>query len=230
MKKFAKTLICIALLLSLACAVKEYYFPQETAFSAISADDQYAHLHKPVNNAEQQWNLILINRWNKSPINLKVSLYETENGEKVDERIYPYLEEMFNAANKDGYEPEIASGYRTRKKQKQLFDEKMNEYLEQGYSRKNAKKMTLKWVALPGYSEHHTGLAVDINSENGYSGELYKWLEENSYKYGFILRYPATATEITETEYEPWHFRFVGEEAAEYIYKNGITFEEYILL
>lgn len=229
MKRYIQFLICIAIILSIACTVKEYYFSQQSTSSASFQNDAHSHLHKTIDNSEQSWYMLLINDWNCLPEDFNVSLHETENGEKVDERIYPYLEEMLLDAERNGHSPEITSGYRSEKEQQELFDNRMDEYIALGYSKKEAKKLTNEYAAKPGYSEHETGLAVDINSSTGDSWELYGWLSENCYRYGFILRYPDGKTEITGIEYEPWHLRFVGEEAAKYIHENDITLEEYII-
>ena len=116
------------------------------------------------------------------------------------------------------------SGYRSSKYQELLF----NKYVkEKGYKYANmcsAKK---------GYSEHQTGLAVDIANktldyDNFENTEEFKWVKDNAHKYGFILRYPKNKTNITGYKYEPWHFRYVGKNIAKYIYINNITLEEYI--
>ena len=90
-------------------------------------------------------------------------------------------------------------------------------------------------IAVPGTSEHHTGLALDIVTptyqvlDDGYATtDAFKWLYENCADYGFILRYPENTTHITGIIYEPWHYRYVGVEVAKYITENNITFEEYI--
>ena len=86
-------------------------------------------------------------------------------------------------------------------------------------------------MAIPGTSEHQLGLAVDINAKSrdlDESAELYRWLDENAYKYGFIKRYPEDKCIITGIEGEPWHYRYVGEEAADYIENSDICLEEYI--
>lgn len=82
-----------------------------------------------------------------------------------------------------------------------------------------------------GYSEHQTGLAVDINADgvNSTGNQVYKWLEKNAWQYGFILRYPSDKEDLTGTAYEPWHYRYVGRNAAEEIYHQGICLEEYII-
>lgn len=104
-----------------------------------------------------------------------------------------------------------------------------------GYSAEEAKIEAAKSVAVPGTSEHQLGLAVDIvdvNNQNLDSSQehtpVQKWLMENSWKYGFILRYPKGKSEITGIIYEPWHYRYVGKEAAADIVERGITLEEYL--
>ena len=93
-----------------------------------------------------------------------------------------------------------------------------------------AKKDAKKWVNPVGYSEHQTGLAVDINADGVTSTgeEVYTWLKEHAWEYGFILRYPDGKTNITGTDYEPWHYRYVGKDAAKVIHKKGISLEEYL--
>jgi D-alanyl-D-alanine carboxypeptidase len=94
----------------------------------------------------------------------------------------------------------------------------------QGMTLEEADDYIGQSVAIPGTSEHQTGLGVDIIG----SRKMYDWLEENSWKYGFILRYPDDKIDITGIIYEPWHFRYVGVEAATYIMENNLTLEEYL--
>ena len=171
--------------------------------------------------------LILVNSENKLPDDYKISLCKTQNGEYVAECIYPHLNDLFEAAQEQGFSPEITSGYRSEKEQKKLYNSRVREYLRQGYSLKESKNLAGEYAAEPGHSEHETGLAVDINSSTGDKWEFYYRMAENCSKYGFILRYPEGKEDITGIEYEPWHFRYVGKEAAEYIYKNNLTLEEY---
>lgn len=176
------------------------------------------------------WNLILVNRDNCIPADYEVQLTELSNGEKVDSRIYPELQEMFNAAREQGYGLFVREGYRTQEEQQQLLNEKIKVYENEGKSKFKAKKLAKEWVAVPGTSEHQLGIAVDINADTtkNSSDEVYKWLAENAYKYGFIKRYPADKTDITGVINEPWHYRYVGKEAALEIYSQGICLEEYI--
>lgn len=178
-------------------------------------------------NNVKDWNLILVNKWNKIPENYNVDLIELPGGEKVDKRIYEPLMKMLEDAKKGnfGKEPLIVSGYRTNGKQKELYDDKIKSYRNKGYSKEKAKEEAEKWVSVPGYSEHQLGFAVDIN---GATYDLYFWLQENSYKYGFIFRYPGSKTDITGTAEEVWHYRYVGIEVATQMYEKNLCLEEYL--
>ena len=178
---------------------------------------------------KNDWRLILVNHWNPIPDNYNISLTKLKNGESVDERIYTDLQEMFDNARNNGLYPMISSGYRTTQMQKNMFDEKFDDIKSQGYSTKEAETMTEKWVAIPGTSEHQIGLAIDVVGENNQdNAKVQQWLKVNSYKYGFILRYPSDKTEITGTNFEPWHFRYVGKKNAAQIYISGLCLEEYL--
>lgn len=179
---------------------------------------------------DRPWNLILVNKDHPIPEDYSVTLLELSNGEKVDERIYPKLQEMFDAARAQGIYPVVVAGYRTHDVQQKLLDNKILDYENEGYSRNEAEKLAKQWVAVPGTSEHELGIAVDINADTSLcsSDALYSWLAENGYKYGFIYRYPQDKTDITGVINEPWHYRYVGVEAAKEINEQGICLEEYI--
>lgn len=182
-------------------------------------------------NQPEEWNLIVVNPWNKIPEDYKLELTELSDGHKVDMRIYPYLQEMFDAARSDGIYPIVREAFRTEEQQQQILDEKILAYMCEGYSRNKATQLARQWVSLPGTSEHQLGIAVDINGdkENSTNEEVYTWLAENAYKYGFILRYPQGKEDITGASYEPWHYRYVGVEAAKEIYEQGVCLEEYVM-
>ena len=183
-----------------------------------------------VASEDNGWNLILVNRNSYIPDDYKVELTELSNGEKVDSRIYPELQEMFNDARAQGYGLFFREGYRTQEEQQQLLDEKIEAYENEGKSKSEAKKLAEQWVAIPGTSEHQLGIAVDINADTtkSSSDDVYSWLAENAHKYGFIKRYPSDKTDITGVINEPWHYRYVGKEAALEIYSQGMCLEEYI--
>ncbi len=172
---------------------------------------------------DTEWNLRLVNFENPIPENYEVKLIEVPGGEQVDERIYTPLMEMLKDAEK--LEPVVVSGYRTQKEQQKLYNKKIQEYRIQGYSKEESITFAQQWVAEPGSSEHQIGLAVDIN---GATYDLYLWLQENSYQYGFIFRYPGDKTAITGVAEEVWHYRYVGKEVAAEIYEEGICLEEYL--
>ncbi|WP_433742678.1 M15 family metallopeptidase [Falsibacillus pallidus] len=137
-----------------------------------------------------------------------------------------HLEKMFNAAKKEGIELYAASGYRSYSRQDALLKAEIKSVGEE---------KAVQAVAIPGESEHQSGLAMDITSkgENMLLTEHFeqtaegKWLREHAHEYGFILRYPKGKENITGYEYEPWHFRYVGEKAATEIYSHNWTLEEY---
>ncbi len=183
-----------------------------------------------VASEDNGWNLILVNRNSYIPDDYKVELTELSNGEKVDSRIYPELQEMFNDARAQGYGLFVREGYRTQEEQQQLLDEKIEAYENEGKSKSEAKKLAEQWVAIPGTSEHQLGIAVDINADTtkSSSDDVYSWLAENAHKYGFIKRYPSDKTDITGVINEPWHYRYVGKEAALEIYSQGMCLEEFI--
>ena len=109
--------------------------------------------------------------------------------------------------------------------QQALYDEEVNKHLASGCSEAEAKAEAGKWVALPGTSEHQLGLAVDLE---GATYDLFLWLQENSYRYGFVFRYPGGKTDLTGTVEEVWHYRYVGAEAAAEMYERGLCLEEYV--
>ncbi|UAL49438.1 M15 family metallopeptidase [Sutcliffiella horikoshii] len=137
------------------------------------------------------------------------------------------LEVMFNVAKSEGIELYARSGFRSYETQEAIFK---NEVATFGY------EQAVLYVALPGTSEHQTGLAMDITAKSvglelveSFEGTAEgKWLAENAHHYGFILRYPKGKTNITGYAFEPWHFRYVGVDIAEEIYAKGITLEEYM--
>ncbi len=130
---------------------------------------------------------------------------------------------MATNAKKDGIQLLANSTYRTYERQEKVYKEYYDWYGEDYAD---------KYAAHPGFSEHQTGLALDIftynsNMENFDQTEAFNWLMDNSYKYGFILRYPKGKEYLTGTNYESWHFRYIGEKDATKVHELGITFDEY---
>ena len=190
---------------------------------------------KDIDSNTSDWELLLVNKNHKVPDGYSVELEEVEITHKVDKRIADSLEQMLTDARKEGLSPIICSSYRTNAKQQKLYNNKVTEYRRWGYSSEEAKELASYWVAIPGTGEHETGLAVDIVSkeyqildEKQEQTDVQKWLIENSYKYGFILRYPTDKKDITMINYEPWHYRYVGIDNATYMKEQDMCLEEYI--
>lgn len=181
--------------------------------------------------------LILVN--SSHPLNAAygsgLKLTQLRNNQSVDERCYPYLQQMMDDCRAEGLSPIICSSFRSYRRQRELFDKQVCFYISRGYSESLAEEKAATSVAVPGTSEHETGLAVDIVDENNQKLDesqertaVQKWLIKNSWRYGFILRYPPGSSKVTGIIYEPWHYRFVGQEAAKEIYERKITLEEYL--
>lgn len=154
----------------------------------------------------------------------------------VAEEMYEALKMMLSDGTDEGLQFVVASGYRSTEYQRQLLEEDIVAAMEkQGLTRQQAYEQETRETMPPGYSEHETGLAVDIVSldyqvldAEQETTEENKWLQENCSRYGFILRYPRGREDITGIDYESWHFRYVGAEAAKEIMDRGITLEEYL--
>ena len=184
---------------------------------------------------EDAWMLLLVNETHPLDQDYEVELSTVSSGQKVDSRILDPLNEMLSAMYQEGLRPLVCSGYRTVEKQSTLFEEYIEERLAEGWTYEAAFYKAKTRIALPGTSEHQTGLAVDIvatyhQSLDDAQAETDEaiWLAQHCQEYGFILRYPEDKIDITGIDYEAWHFRYVGEEAAVYIMENGITLEEYL--
>ncbi len=182
------------------------------------------------------WRLLMANRNNViKNYTPKVKQFERkycQNDVKYyfDERAFDDAMNMILAAKADGVDLVILSTYRTYQRQTELYNNKIQYYLNRGYSKANAEKHASTVVAIPGTSDHNLGLAIDFN----YLDEKYenkpslKWLRENGEDYGFVMRYPKGKENVTGVIYEPWHFRYVGAEHAEKMNELGMCLEEYV--
>ena len=151
---------------------------------------------------------------------------------KIDADIWPYLKAMIDDCRAEIGVKEIGiiSAWRDYGTQKTLFDAQVKKWKDKGYSDENAYKEAASRVAIPGTSEHHTGLAVDFNSTNESfeNTKAFKWLKENAENYGFIMRYEKEKMDITGgIIYEPWHWRFVGINIAKEMNDLDMCYEEY---
>ena len=182
------------------------------------------------------WNLILVNDWNPLPENYDSGVSFVPGGhrnQKVDSRMLDALNKMLEAGK--AYGIDLQSGYRPSSQQATLYWRQVDRYLAKGYDNQKAQELAGTVVKRPGYSEHNSGLAADLGGSGNFKLETdfettpaFKWLIEHCAEYGFILRFPKNKEAETGVIYEPWHYRYVGEEAARAIMDGGLCLEEYL--
>lgn len=183
------------------------------------------------------WRLTLVNNNVALPENWQITTKVAEAStqkELAEEAADAYMQ-MKQAAAVDGVELLLCSGYRTVEYQQNLFDQEKQKWLDEGMSDQEAYDKAKTVVAVPGYSEHNSGLAADIVTpdhqtlDSAFANtDAAKWLFEHAPDYGFILRYPENKQAITGIIYEPWHYRYVGVESAKTITESGKCLEEYL--
>lgn len=183
---------------------------------------------------KDDWRIMLVNKQHPIPDGYEFPLGTIRGNLKCDERILEDLLKMVQAAKEDQIDLNICSPYRDYDRQTVLFERKIDKYLGRGLSYIDAYRVASQIVTAPNASEHQLGLSIDFNCSSHPNlnaefadTETGKWLKENGPKYGFILRYPLGKEYITGIEFEPWHYRYVGVEAATFITEKGITLEEF---
>lgn len=176
-----------------------------------------------------QWQYVCANVDRLLPSDYAPELTELEGGQYFDSRAVDALKEFIAAARSEGLTVILSSSYRSYSTQQYLFNNKV--------AQTGSEEAAAKIVAIPGSSEHQLGLSADIvdgyyqyMNESLAETELLKWMYAHCQEYGFILRYPEDKQDITKIMFEPWHFRYVGEEAASYIMENGLCLEEFVAL
>ena len=202
---------------------------QVVAFVNTNNDYEY-YTHDIDTDTEQDY-LMLVNKYyhldpSYEPNDLVTisNKYYYGEGHKIRKVAYDAFVDMWNQANQAGIYLIINSSYRTYKEQQEVYD---------SYKDSQGTTYADSIAARPGYSEHQTGLSLDIFSKENTTTSNFKdspahiWLTENAYKYGFIERYQKDTEDITGFAEEAWHWRYVGVEAATYIYEHNITFDEY---
>lgn len=206
----------------------------ETSAPPASDTDPLPELPEP--ECEADWRLTLVNEDNPLSEDFEPETAEADGGYLFDIRAVEPLRALLQAGREAGLDLVVTSGWRSWAYQEQLFEDKVERVMaETGLERAEAEEIAADEVARPGKSEHQLGLAVDIISnahpdldEGWAETEEAKWLREHCAEYGFILRYPPDKSDITGIVWEPWHFRYVGEEAAVYIMENDLCLEEYL--
>lgn len=198
-----------------------------TSETASSVDGHY------VQPAGAAWNLKLVNQWNVLPEEYEKSLEVYAGSNQFDSRAMDSLRALVKAGA--AYNIRAVSTYRSVEKQKYLYEKEIQSEVAKGHDRAEAEKIAAASVAPPGTSEHNLGLAVDFLFEDyNYLTEKYKdtpaytWMMAHCAEYGFILRFPENKQDITGVTFEPWHYRYVGVDAAREIMRRGVTLEEYL--
>lgn len=215
---------------------EDYQETNERIENAAEAADE----NKGIKNVEfsaDDWRLILINKQHPIPDNYSFpfgAIKTIKGNMQCDERVIEELLAMMQAARDDGVNLEICSPYRDFEYQKFLFNQKIKAYMARGMSYMEAYSLSSQAVTVPGASEHQIGMAFDfvsdtyIDLDEGFADTSAGiWLEEHCHEYGFILRYPKGKEYITSIEFEPWHFRYVGKEAATIIMEQELCLEEF---
>lgn len=210
---------------------KRYYFFEDgtMAVGEVAIEGQTYHF------SPHGVQVILVNPWNYIPESYEVELVQYDDLFSIGKPCYDALMRMLDACRAAGYTPALVSGYRTQISQEWLFENRIQRWMDEGYNRDEATKLAGTSVAVPGTSEHQLGLAVDLVDDSNHSltevqetTPAQQWLMEHCWEYGFILRYPTGASDITGIIYEPWHYRYVGTEISLELKELGITLEEYL--
>lgn len=193
----------------------------------IGIDNDYYTNTKPATNLNK--NTILVNKYNYleedyEPTNLEsISINYSRSGMKLVKEAKEQFEAMAKDAANNKLKLVVTSSYRNYSYQEKLYND---------YAKKDGKDAADTYSGRPGFSEHQTGLAVDLyNGKSLYTEfentEEFKWMQDNAYKYGFILRFPKDKVNLTGYQYESWHYRYVGQKIAAYIHDNNLCYEEY---
>ena len=224
MKSFKKKLLAGALSAMVCCSFAyeaEAASPEAVRTIGVSRDVDY---------------LVFVNKTHKLPddYEAKLPLITVKNAFgkefQIEPETYQHFEQLRTALKQKGIQIELDSVYRSVARQKEIVAE---------FTQKYGADYVKKYVAVPGYSEHHTGLAVDIclvvdgkiiddNDEMIAQKEIFAQIHPLLAEYGFILRYPQGKENLTGYSYEPWHFRYVGQETAKKISAAGLVMEEYM--
>lgn len=208
---------------------------EETQQEESSEEQDTQKLAEEFAQEKQEWYLLLANVDNPLPQDFTVETEVVQNSFEMDARVAQTMRDMIDAAAKDGVDLLVCSAYRSIEKQQTLFDEQVQIYLNQGKSQQEAYDLTASAIAIPGTSEHHTGMAADIVTPTHQTldpefadTEAGQWLQEHAWEYGFVMRYPEDKQDVTKIIYESWHYRFVGKTHAKLMKESGLCLEEYL--
>lgn len=209
--------------------------PDKNKPSEASSEEEEPEPEEVNTAAAEDWELILVNRDHQIDENYKAELEPVVGDFKVDARIREPLLRMIAAAKEDGVTLVVCSAYRPYSRQVELFEQRKSANMARGMTEEEAIQVTAKLTAIPGTSEHQTGLAVDIVDksyqvldEGQENTPTFDWMSKNAEKFGFVRRFPRGKTPLTYIDYEAWHYRYVGVENAKIMNEKGYCLEEYV--
>ncbi|MEG0551293.1 MAG: M15 family metallopeptidase [Vagococcus sp.] len=241
-KKIFITITCLFIGLSIVFYANEYKKIKAETGQSTKETTQVKKKEEPKKVSYpgklDDWELLLVNEQHKikeEPTNLK----DLPDGHKIDSRIYDNFTAFVDGAKKAGFDLTVISAYRSVKEQEDIVERDTETNIYQGLPENEAKDKAMEYLTVPGLSEHHTGLAIDVLDVAWYEEgktleedfgktDAGKWIAENACHYGFVIRYQKGKEKITGINYEPWHIRYVGKENAEYMNKNNLVLEEYV--
>ncbi len=237
-KKVAILIILIIMIVILITKTKkknkitETSVEQNSEITSETSTNEENQEQNPIEGKEiNDWRLTLANYENLLPENFEVKVESIDGTRQFDARAIGELKDMMNAMRNDGISNIwVQSAYRSVARQKELYDNSVQKYLQQGKTKEEAEELTNDYINKPGSSDHNLGLAVDFNYVDNKFEKLdgFKWLKENAENYGFILRYPKDKEDITKISYESWHWRYVGVEHAKKMNELNMCLEEYV--
>ena len=234
----AVSVFLLVRLVSLKKENKKITSSYESHISSLQSSEAEPPVSSEVSSIKpDDWKLRLANSENVLPSDFTVETglitpaYARDKGMSFDARAVDELNAMLAAANEDGVNLLVISCFRTINYQTNLYNREVDKWLNQGYNETDAKAKAATIVAVPGTSDHNLGLAVDLNSveESFQNTRQFTWLQEYAEEYGFVMRYPKHKQDITKIIYEPWHYRYVGKEAAKEMNDLDMCLEEYVV-
>lgn len=243
-------LVILSSIVLAACANEAESVSEATSLPTVeSAEEVESQLNEKQELEEQliatpdahsgDWNLILVNNDHILTEDLDFEKFQSTGGEVMDARIAEDFSRMISDGEAQGLSFILESGYRSFGYQQDIYNSVYNKNLQDSSTSEEAIQKTEAYIAIPGSSEHMTGLALDITEpglhhiENGLIEEFEdtaegQWLHSHAPDYGFVLRYPRDKKDVIDVNYESWHFRYVGIENAKYMQENDLVLEEYI--
>lgn len=198
--------------------------------SGVSVEAGAAQEEEP--ELPKDWNLVLVDGEHPiAQVDALPKMTVLRRGEQVDSRIYPPLQKMFDDMRAQGLRPIVADGYHSGEEHEKLLESLAKDFETSGETAQRARALAELAIGAAGANEHELGICADITSEKGDAVSeqaVLTWMQEHAWEYGFILRYPQGAEQVTGRSGNLRHYRFVGTEAARVIYEKELTLEEYL--